>query len=310
MTIQKQPGASTIDLTKKIDVLLAELQKALPKGAKIEGDLFKQSRFIEASISNVEEALRDGAIMVAIILFIFLLNVRTTAITLVTIPLSLLVTAIVFHWMGLTINTMTLGGLAVAIGELVDDAIVDVENVFRRLRENRASPAPRPALRVVYEASSEVRNSIVFSTVIVVLVFVPLFALGGIEGRLFAPLGVAYIISLLASLIVSLTVTPVLCSYLLPRAKASGGHEEGRLVKALKRVDVWLLRHTLHRPFWMLGGAGLLLVAALSLLPFMGRNAPRDIARGLGRSRDPGRGSHAFDPGGEVHHQAHGSRRA
>lgn len=272
MTIQKQPGASTMALTKQIDKLLNDLQKTLPTGVVIESDLFKQSRFIEASVSNVEEALRDGAIMVALVLILFLLNVRTTGITLVTIPLSLLVTAIVFKLMGLTINTMTLGGLAVAIGELVDDAIVDVENVFRRLRENRASKNPKPALRVVYEASSEVRNSIVFSTIIVVLVFVPLFALGGIEGRLFAPLGVAYIISLMASLLVSLTVTPVLCSYFLPKSRATAKHTDGLLVRFLKDVDRRALAHTMRHPVWLLAGCGLLLVGALALLPLMGRN--------------------------------------
>lgn len=272
MTIQKQPGASTLDLTKKIDAMLVNLQKTLPKGAKIEGDLFKQAHFIEASVSNVEEALRDGAIMVAIVLFLFLLNVRTTAITLITIPLSLLMTAIVFKLMGLSINTMTLGGLAVAIGELVDDAIVDVENVFRRLKENRAAANPKSALRVIYEASSEVRNSIVFSTIIVVLVFIPLFALGGIEGRLFAPLGVAYIISLMASLLVSLTVTPVLCSYLLSKAKVIAHREDGAFVRFLKKLDQKILTRTIRHPFWILGGCAVLLIGALALLPMMGRN--------------------------------------
>ena len=233
--------------------------------------MFKQARFIEAAIANVEEALRDGAIMVAVILFLFLLNFRTTAITLVTIPLSLLVTAIVFKLMGLSIDTMTLGGLAVAIGELVDDAIVDVENVFRRLRENRAKGSPKSALKVVYDASSEVRNSIVFSTIIVVLVFIPLFALGGIEGRLFAPLGVAYIISLTASLVVSLTVTPVLCSYLLLNAKATA-HDDSWLVRRLKDGDRHLLARTIRRPYAVLGGCAALLLGALCLLPLMGRN--------------------------------------
>ncbi len=272
MTVQKQPGASTIDLTRKIDARLVELRKVLPAGVEVTGDLFKQARFIDASITNVEHALRDGAIIVAIILFLFLLNVRTTAITLVTIPLSLLVTAIVFRWMDMSINTMTLGGLAVAIGELVDDAIVDVENVFRRLKENRALPSPRPALRVVYEASSEVRNSIVLATVIVVLVFIPLFALSGIEGKLFAPLGVAYIVSLIASLLVSLTITPVLCYYLLPNARVMGHREDGKLVKALKDWDEKLIRRTIHHPYRVLGGCAALLVVSLALIPFMGRD--------------------------------------
>jgi CzcA family heavy metal efflux pump len=272
MTIQKQPDAGTIDLTEKIDAMLADLQKSLPLGVKIESDLFKQAHFIEASISNVKEALRDGAIMVAIILILFLLNVRTTAITLVTIPLSLLMTAIVFKLMDLSINTMTLGGLAVAIGELVDDAIVDVENVFRRLKENRASQNPKNSLRVVYEASSEIRNSIVFSTIIVVLVFLPLFALSGIEGRLFAPLGVAYIVSLIASLLISLTVTPVLCSYLLPNAKATSEHKDGALVRVLKEMDRKTLFVTMRYPILVLIGCGALLAGSLALLPLMGQN--------------------------------------
>jgi len=270
MTIQKQPGASTIQLTRRIDALLEDLNKSLPPGVELHGDLFKQSRFIEAAIGNVEEALRDGAIMVAIILFLFLMNVRTTAITLITIPLSLLITAIVFKVMGLGINTMTLGGLAVAIGELVDDAIVDVENVFRRLRQRRAR-GEKDLLKVVFEASSEVRNSIVFSTIIVVLVFIPLFALSGVEGRLFAPLGVAYIVSLVASLLVSLTVTPVLCSYLLTHAKATEAEREGWLVRRLKAADRWVLERTIRHPYPVLAGCGALLLGALALLPLMGR---------------------------------------
>ena len=272
MTLQKQPGANTIDLTRKIDTLLGTLQKSLPHGVKIECDLFKQSRFIESSISNVKTALRDGAIMVAIILFLFLMNIRTTLITLITIPLSLLITAIVFRWMGMSINTMTLGGIAVAIGELVDDAIVDVENVFRRLKENKLSKTPLHPLKVVFQASSEVRNSIVFSTIIVVLVFVPLFALGGIEGRLFTPLGIAYIVSLLASLLVSLTITPVLCSYFLPKSKIMSEAHDGALVKVLKKIDLKVLHRTLNHPYWVLGFCAILLIGALSLLPRMGSN--------------------------------------
>lgn len=272
MTIQKQPGASTIELTRKIDEMLLDLKKTLPKGIEIQSDLFKQSRFIEASISNVEEALRDGAIMVAIILFLFLLNVRTTAITLISIPLSLVTTFIIFKLFGLSINTMTLGGLAIAIGELVDDAIVDVENVFRRLKENRSATNPKHPLRVIYEASSEVRNSIVFSTIIVVLVFIPLFALSGIEGRLFAPLGLSYIISLLASLVVSLTVTPVLCYYLISKSRVLEHEEDGFLVKRLKNWDEKLLKKTIHHPKMIMLFCSVLLLGTLALLPFMGRN--------------------------------------
>lgn len=272
MTVQKQPGASTIDLTRSIDEMLLDLKKSLPKGIEIQSDLFKQSRFIEASIGNVEEALRDGAIMVAIILFLFLLNIRTTAITLISIPLSLVMTFIIFKIFGLSINTMTLGGLAIAIGELVDDAIVDVENVFRRLKENRSAQNPKNPLLVIYQASSEVRNSIVFSTIIVVLVFIPLFALSGIEGRLFAPLGLAYIISLLASLVVSLTITPVLCYYFISKSKVLEHKEDGPLVRKLKAWDEKLLHRTIHHPNMVMILCGVLLLGSLALLPFMGRN--------------------------------------
>lgn len=270
LSIQKQPGANTIELTKKVDEALLNLEKSLPKGAEFHKDLFKQAHFIEAATDNVKEALRDGTIFVFIVLFMFLLNFRTTAITLTAIPLSFLVTAIVFHYFGLSVNTMTLGGLAVAIGELVDDAIVDVENVFRRLKENQRLSNPLPTLQVVYDASSEVRNSIVLATVIVVLVFLPLFYLSGIEGRLFIPLGVAYVVSLIASLVVSLTVTPVLCSLLLTKGKLTG-HDDGRLVRFLKHWDRRLLLKSLHHPKFVLTFAAVLLIAALALIPFMGR---------------------------------------
>ncbi len=217
MSVQKQPGASTIELTKKVEAAVKELQTTLPPDIEINTNLFRQANFIEASVGNVVEALRDGAILVAIVLFLFLLNFRTTFITLTAIPLSFVVTFLVLWAFGITINTMTLGGLAVAIGELVDDAIVDVENIFRRLRENRLLDKPRPSLEVIYHASLEVRTSIVYATIIVALVFLPLFLLTGVEGRLLAPLGLAYITSLVASLVVSLTVTPVLASYLLPQ---------------------------------------------------------------------------------------------
>ncbi|HVK40116.1 MAG TPA: efflux RND transporter permease subunit [Candidatus Kapabacteria bacterium] len=269
--IEKQPNANTVELTEKVETALAELRPSLPPDVVVNPGLFKQSTFIEAAIGNVEEALRDGAILVTIVLFLFLLNFRTTAITLTAIPLSFVITAIVFQLFDVSINTMTLGGLAVAIGELVDDAIVDVENVFRRLRENRASPNPRPALAVIYRASSEVRNSIVYATVLVVLVFVPLFALGGIEGRIFAPLGIAYITSIIASLFVSLTVTPALASYLLPNSKAIAQAErEGWLVRQLKRADRRLLDYTLAHSGRIMWGAGVLFAASLVLLPFFG----------------------------------------
>ncbi len=272
LTIQKQPNASSIDLTREIDRKLDEITPTLPSGMRLERNLFRQAHFIETAVDNVKEALRDGIVMVAIILFLFLLNFRTTTITLVTIPVSLLITGIVFHLMGLGVNTMTLGGLAIAIGELVDDAIVDVENVFRRLRENRLSANSEYPLRVIYRASSEVRNSIVISTVIVCLVFLPLFALGGIEGRLFVPLGIAYIISILASLLVSLTITPVLCSYLLPQSKAIGHAEDGFFVRMLKRGAQRVVLFTMPKPWLVFGLSLVLLPFPLSLLPQMGRN--------------------------------------
>ena len=270
VSIQKQPGASTIDLTRRVDEALAEIAPSLPPDVKIV-PLFRQATFIEAAIGNVVEALRDGAILVVIVLFLFLLNLRTTAITLTAIPLSLLVSALVFKAFGMSIDTMTLGGLAVAIGELVDDATVDVENVFRRLRENRALAVPKPALRVVYEASSEVRNSIVYATFLVVLVFVPLFAMSGIEGRLFVPLGIAYIVSILASLVVSLTVTPALCSFLLPNAAATRGDHDGFLVRFLKARQRTVLGHALQRPALVMSVAAALVVASASTVPFLGQ---------------------------------------
>lgn len=270
ISVQKQPGVSTIELTHEINKTLSEIQATLPKGIKIDGELFKQADFIEHAIKNVQEALRDGAILVTIILFLFLLNFRTTTITLTAIPLSFVLTAIVFKFFGLQINTMTLGGLAVAIGELVDDAIVDVENVFRRLKENRKLPDPKSPLRVIFEASSEVRNSIVFATIIVCLVFIPLFSMGGLEGRFFAPLGVAYVVSLIASLLVSLTVTPVLCSYLLPNTKAVE-HEDGFLVRFLKKWDERILRKALDYPKIVILSVSGLFVASVLLIPFMGK---------------------------------------
>jgi HME family heavy-metal exporter len=215
LTINKQPDADTREVTEAVQKALRELQPSLPGDVHLLPALYQQKTFIDLSIDNVIEALRDGSILVVIILFLFLLNFRTTFITLTAIPLSIVITALVFKAFDLSINTMTLGGLAVAIGELVDDAIVDVENIFRRLRENRHSPQPKHSLLVVFQASCEIRNSIVYGTLIVVLVFIPLFALSGMEGRLFAPLGIAYIVSIVSSLVVSLTITPVLSYWLL-----------------------------------------------------------------------------------------------
>jgi Cu(I)/Ag(I) efflux system membrane protein CusA/SilA len=271
MTIQKQPEASTIEVTNKIEGLVKKIKRQLPEGVILHDDLFKQSKFIENSIDNVKEALRDGSIMVAIVLFLFLLNFRSTFITLTAIPLSFLLTTIIFNSFGMSVNTMTLGGLAIAIGELVDDAIVDVENVFRRLKEAKEKGESFKPLQVVYEASKEIRSSIVISTIIVVLVFIPLFYLSGIEGKLFIPLGISYIVSLLASLLVSLTVTPVLCSYLLPNAKIMD-QGDGRLVKFLKEIDRNILVKILDRPKAVITLSLIFLVGSLSLLPQMGRN--------------------------------------
>jgi Cu/Ag efflux pump CusA len=310
MSVQKQPGASTIELTEKVETAIKELQTTLPPDILINTNLFRQSNFIEASIGNVVEALRDGAILVAIVLFLFLLNFRTTAITLTAIPLSFVVTFLVLWAFGISINTMTLGGLAVAIGELVDDAIVDIENIYRRLRENYSLPDPRPSLEVIYHASLEIRSSIVFATIIVALVFLPLFMLTGVEGRLLAPLGLAYITSLVASLFVSLTITPVLASYLLPQLfkvkrgrgvlaswfgalKArfygagttdepqayedgedakDGGHsdEDSFVVRRLKKWDERLLHWTLRHPYKVMVGAAMLFLATMATLPFVG----------------------------------------
>ena len=233
LTISKQPGADTRLVSQRISEAIRELGASLPKDIQVV-PLYSQKSFIDRAIENVIEALRDGVILVIIILILFLMNVRTTFITLTAIPLSLVMTAVVFAVCGMSINTMTLGGLAVALGELVDDAIVDVENIFRRLKENRLAPNPKSTLLVVFQASTEVRNSIVFSTIIVCLVFIPLFALTGMEGKLFMPLGIAYIVSIMASLLVSLTVTPVLSYYLLGGAALAGHEKDGLLLRFLK----------------------------------------------------------------------------
>ncbi|MFZ3231519.1 MAG: efflux RND transporter permease subunit [Pseudobdellovibrio sp.] len=271
MSIQKQPGANTLQLTNEIEQTLKEFEKTLPSFIELNANLFKQSNFIETSIENVKEALRDGVILVLIVLFIFLLNFRTTLITMTAIPLSFVLSAIVFKLFGLSVNTMTLGGFAIAIGELVDDAIVDVENVFRRLRENKQSAAPKNSLLVIYHASSEVRNSIVIATVIVCLVFLPLFSMGGIEGKLFAPLGISYIVSLLASMIISLTVTPVLCSYLLAKGKLLE-HKDGKLVLFLKKIDTQILYKALKHPYLVLSAALLFFIGSIVLSLNMGRD--------------------------------------
>ena len=259
-TIAKQPHIDTRALTDRITEAFQEVEAALPADVVVNSELFRLKNFIDRGIFNVGEALVIGAVLVLIVLFLFLMNLRTTFITLTAIPLSLVITTLVFRIAGmltgthLSINVMTLGGIAVAMGELVDDAIVDVENIFRRLKENNALPEPRPALRVVYDASREIRSAIVFGTAVVILVFLPLFALSGVEGRLFAPLGVAYIVSILASLLVSLTVTPVLSYYLLPQSPATHHEQDGLLLRILKTLATPLIRFSMAVP-------GLLLVA-------------------------------------------------
>ncbi|NUZ08477.1 efflux RND transporter permease subunit [Piscinibacter koreensis] len=270
VSVQKQPAADTVRLTRDIELALDELKQGLPKGMSAPRVLFRQADFIKASLGNVTEALRDGAIMVAIVLFAFLLSLRTTLISLIAIPLSLAMTALVFRWLDQSINVMTLGGLAIAIGELVDDAVVGVENIVRRLRLNRASASPASVLEVVWRASVEVRSGILYATAIVVLVFVPLFALPGIEGRLFTPLGIAYIVSILASMVVSVTVTPALCAYLLPRMKRLD-HGDSPLVRWLKRQDARLLGWSMPRAKPILAAAALAVVLAAATVPFFPR---------------------------------------
>lgn len=272
MTIQKEPGANTLELTERIDKALEEIGPSLPSTIGIKSDLFKQATFIDNAISNVLEALRDGTIIVAIIIFLFLLNIKATTITLLAIPLSFLLTLVTFSALGLSINTMTLGGLAIAIGELVDDAIVDVENVFRRLRENFNLPENerQSPLKVVLHASLEIRSSIVISTLIVVLVFVPLLALEGIEGRLFFPLGVAYILSITASLLVATTITPVLCYLLLGKDGLLPAKESG-LVGSLKAITRPLVERAMSFPRATMATVAALFVAvALLVVPRLG----------------------------------------
>ncbi|OGT00350.1 MAG: multidrug transporter AcrB, partial [Gallionellales bacterium RBG_16_56_9] len=270
LSVQKQPTADSVTLTREVERAMSELSKNLPPGVEAPQFLFKQADFIEHSVSNVQEALRDGAILVAVILFLFLLNLRTTLISLTAIPVSLLATALVFHYSGLSINTMTLGGLAIAIGELVDDAVVGVENVLRRLKLNSALPTPRPVAEVIANATLEVRSAIVYATLIIVLVFVPLFMLPGIEGRLFTPLGVAYIVSILASMLVSVTLTPVMAFYLLPKMKQLG-HGDSPLVARLKRWDARLLDWSFDHARPLLGAALATVLVAAATIPWFPR---------------------------------------
>ena len=271
MSITKAPGFDTRKLTEQIKKALDELQTTFPKGVETTL-LFQQKDFIDHAIGNLTEAIRDGAIMVTLVLFVFLLNFRTTFITLMAMPLSFGITLLIFKWFGISVNSMTLGGLAVAIGMVVDDAIVDVENVFRRLRENAALAKPHPRLQVIAKASGEVRNSIFYATILIILVFLPLLGLTGVEGKLFAPIAIATIISMIASFIVSLTAIPVLCSLLLNPA-AGHAHKDGFITRSMK----WLLEHTLLRfalnqPLIVLTLAVVLLIVSFSLYPQMNKD--------------------------------------
>lgn len=279
--IQKQPGANTLELTRRLDAVLDQLQTTLPPGMKVERHIFRQADFIDVAVRNVTAALRDGAILVVLIVFAFLVSIRATAITVLAIPLSLLAAVLALKALGATVNTMTLGGMAIAVGALVDDAIIDVENVLRRLRENAAGAAStrRSVLDVIFEASKEIRTSIVFATLIILLVFLPLFFLSGVEGRLLRPLGFAYVVSLGASLAVALTVTPALCGVLL-NSEATFGAHEGRLVRWVKVHYERLLEITLPR--WRaVGGLALAaLVAAAMALGFAGQSFLPDFNEG------------------------------
>ena len=304
LTVTKQPATSTLELTAKLEASLKDLQKNLPPDVKVSTDIFRQSRFIESSIGNVQKSLIEGGIFVVIVLFLFLANVRTTIISLVTLPLSLVVSILVLHYMGLTINTMSLGGMAIAIGSLVDDAIVDVENVYRRLHENRLLPPERrlPILQVVFNASREVRMPILNSTLIIVVSFVPLFFLSGMEGRMLVPLGIAFITALAASTVVALTLTPVLCSYLLrnkedkhseeiqelpevtakdssesspvsPSPNTSGANSgDSAVARTLKKAYGALLEKALHHKRAVLGCTIALFAVALGLFFTLGRS--------------------------------------
>lgn len=274
MTVTKQPATSTLDLTEKLDAAVADLQPSLPADVRIATNIFRQQRFIDSSIDNIRKSLYEGGVFVVIVLFLFLMNVRTTLISLVTIPLSLLVSILTLKFMGLTINTMSIGGMAIAIGSLVDDAIVDVENVYKRLRENRRLPESerRPTLQVVFNASREVRMPILNSTFIIVVSFVPLFFLTGMEGRMLRPLGIAFITALFASTLVALTLTPVLCSYLLGRDRRERLDRDPFVVRHLQRWYRAALEWTLHRKRLVLGSLGVLLVIALGLFFSLGRS--------------------------------------
>ncbi|MBM3954799.1 MAG: efflux RND transporter permease subunit [Planctomycetes bacterium] len=270
IAIQKQPAAATLALDRRVDAVLDGIQADLPPGVTIERRIFRQADFIRAAIDNVVEAVRDGALWVVVVLFLFMWNLRVSVAALTAMPLSILATVLVFRGCGITLNTMTLGGIAVAIGDLVDDSIVDIENIYRRLRENRHAARPEHPLRVVFRASAEVRNSIVYATLIVTLVVVPLLSLTGLEGRMFAPLGLAYVIALLCSLAVSLTVTPVLGYLLLGRSRLLDEADDPWFLRLLKRLDAAVLRFTLRHARGVLVVVAILVVASVASIGWMG----------------------------------------
>jgi CzcA family heavy metal efflux pump len=271
LSVQKQPDANTLLLTGQIDRALDEIEATLPEDVTLNRSLFRQQHFIETAIKNVLKALAEAALIVLVVILAFLLNVRATVISLVSIPVSFLVTLLMLQRFGINVNTMTLGGLAIAIGLVVDDSIVDVENVFRRLRLNAASPDRQPPLRVIYRASAEVRNSIVFATLVIVLVFLPLLSLEGMEGRVFLPLGLAFIFSMAASLLVSLTLTPALCGIMLSKVGAQAHHGDPWLVQRLKRLNAPVVNWSLDRPGAVFAATGAMTLAALAVLPTLGR---------------------------------------
>ena len=275
LTVQKQPATNTLALTETIDRNIADLQRTLPPDVKINTRIFRQADFINASISNIQKTLLEGSAFVVIILFLFLMNWRATAISLVAIPISLIVAILTLKWLGFTINTMSLGGMAIAIGDLVDDAIIDVENVFKRLKQNAALPPAerRGILEVVFDASFEIRTSIINATFIIIVAFLPLFFLSGMEGKLLAPLGIAFIVSLFASLVVSITLTPVLCNYLLTNEKSlQKQHGESWLVQRLQRGYAKMLRGVMRAKTAVLAVSVVLVAVAIFGLTQLGRS--------------------------------------
>lgn len=283
LTVKKQPGVNTLKLTEKLDASIEELSKSLPNGVNVNTHIFRQADFINSSIGNVQKALLEGSVFVIVILFLFLMNYRTTMISLLAIPISLLVTVITLKFLGITINTMTLGGMAIAIGDLVDDAIIDVENVYKRLRQNHLLPKEerKNPLVVVYDASCEIRSSIINATFIIIAAFLPLFFLSGMEGRMLQPLGIAFIVALFASLIVAITLTPVLCSFMLTSDKMlDKKSKESWLVSRLNKGYESSLRKALNHKKLILGGAGILFIASIITLTNLGRNFLPDFNEG------------------------------